>query len=129
MNRTQTKLDFIPPKYNPLVLRIVHWCLPIVQRIRLRSWLPAGISQIEIVNGETLAELFHQFQTGKIRLILAFRHCEVDDPISGLYLFSRGIPKIAKKFPIPLQYPLHSHFIYDRGMTIWGGKLVRLAIF
>ena len=116
------KLDFIHPAFNPLVLRIVHWSLPIVQRIRLKSWLPAGISHIEIVNGETLAKLFQQFQTGKIRLILAFRHCEVDDPISGLYLFSRGIPKIAKKSRIPLQYPLHSYFMYDRGMTIWAGN-------
>ena len=116
------KLDFIPPAFNPFVLRLVHWSLPIVQRIRLKSWLPAGISQIEIVNGETLAQLWQKFQIGKIRLILAFRHCEVDDPISGLYLFSRGIPKIAQKSKISLQYPLHSHFMYDRGMTIWAGN-------
>ncbi len=120
--RSLSKLNFIPPAFNPLVLRLVYWSLPIVQRIRLKSWLPAGISKIEIVNGETLAELWQKFQTGQIRLIFAFRHCEVDDPISGLYLFSRGIPKIAKKFGISLNYPLHSHFMYDRGMTIWAGN-------
>ena len=117
-----SKLDFIPPAFNPLVLKIVHWTLPIVRRIRLKSWLPAGIGQIEIVNGENLAELWQKFQIGKIRLILAFRHCEVDDPISGLYLFSKGIPKIAQKSSISLQYPLHAHFMYDRGMTLWAGN-------
>ena len=122
MNRAQPKLDFIPPAFNPLVLKIVHWSLPIVQKIRLRPWLPAGISQIKVVNGETLVKLYQQFQTGKIRLILAFRHCEVDDPISGMYLFSRTVPELAQKHHISLQYPIHSHFMYDRGMTLWAGK-------
>ncbi len=122
MSKTQSKLDFISPAFNPLVLRLVHWSLPLVQRIRFKPWLPAGISQIDIINGETLVKLLQQFQIGKIRLILAFRHCEVDDPLSGLYLFSRGVPKIAKQLGIDLKYPIHSHFMYDRGMTIWAGN-------
>jgi hypothetical protein len=122
MSKTQSQLDFIPPAFNPLVLRLVHWSLPLVQRIRFKPWLPAGINQIEIINGEILVKLLQQFQIGKIRLILAFRHCEVDDPLSGLYLFSRGVPKIARRSGIKLQYPIHSHFMYDRGMTIWAGS-------
>ena len=122
MSKTQSKLDFIPPAFNPLVLRLVHWSLPLVRRIRFKPWLPAGIGQIQIINGETLVKLLQQFQIGKIRLILAFRHCEVDDPLSGLYLFSRGVPQIARQSGITLQYPIHSHFIYDRGMTIWAGN-------
>ncbi|MDJ0649014.1 MAG: 1-acyl-sn-glycerol-3-phosphate acyltransferase, partial [Xenococcaceae cyanobacterium MO_188.B19] len=122
MTRAQPKLDFIPPAFNPGILRLVHLSLPILQRLRLQPWLPAGISKIETVNGETLVELFHQFQTGKIRLILAFRHCEVDDPLSGLYLFSRTIPQIARHQGISLKSPIHSHFMYDRGMTIWAGN-------
>ncbi len=121
MPRAQSKLDFIPPAFNPFILRLVHWSLPILQRLRLLAWLPAGIKNIEIVNGETVVKLYHQFQMGKIRLILAFRHCEVDDPLSGLHLLSRGIPKIARQQGIALQSPIHSHFMYDRGMTIWAG--------
>ena len=121
MPRAQPKLDFIPPAFNPFILRLVHWSLPILQRFRLLAWLPAGIKKIEIINGETLVKLYHQFQMGKIRLILAFRHCEVDDPLSGLHLLSRGIPKIARQQGIGLQSPIHSHFMYDRGMTIWAG--------
>ena len=121
MYRAQPKLDFIPPTFNPLILRLVHWSLPILQRFRLLYWLPAGISQIETINGETLVKLYHQFQIGEIRLILAFRHCEVDDPLSGLYLFSRAMPKIARQQGMNLKSPIHSHFMYDRGMTIWVG--------
>ena len=121
MPRVQSKLNFIPPAFNPVVLRLVHWLLPILQRFRLLSWLPAGIKEIEVVNGITLVELFHQFQLGKIRLVLAFRHCEVDDPISGLHLLSRTVPQIARQQDIDLKKPIHGHFMYDRGMTIWAG--------
>ncbi|MGV2826550.1 1-acyl-sn-glycerol-3-phosphate acyltransferase [Myxosarcina sp. GI1(2024)] len=121
MRHARPKLEFIPPTFNPLILRLVHWVLPILQRFRLQPWLPAGISQIETVNGATLVELYHQFQLGKIRLILAFRHCEVDDPLSGLYLFSRAMPTIARQQGITLKPPIHSYFMYDRGMTIWAG--------
>ncbi len=121
MHRAQPKLDFIPPAFNPVILRLVHWSLPLLQRFRLQPWLPAGIKEIEIVKGETLVRLYHQFQMGKIRLILAFRHCEVDDPLSGLHLLSRGVPQIARQQGIPLKSPIHSYFMYDRGMTIWTG--------
>ncbi|GAB4538551.1 MAG: glycerol acyltransferase [Pleurocapsa sp.] len=121
MKRAQPRLRFIPPAFNPLVLKLLFFLLPIFQRWRLQPWLPAGISEVDTINGKTLVKLLQQFQIGKIRLILAFRHCEVDDPLSGLYLFSRTVPKIAKQKKIPLQYPIHSHFMYDRGMPLWAG--------
>jgi 1-acyl-sn-glycerol-3-phosphate acyltransferase len=121
MQRAQPKLDFIPPSFNSLILRLVHWMLPVLQRFRLLPWLPAGIGTIETKNGETLVNLYHQFQLGKIRLILAFRHCEVDDPLTGLYLFSREIPLVARQNKIKLKSSINCHFMYDRGMTIWAG--------
>ena len=121
MQRTQPKLNFIPPAFNPAVLRLVHWSLPILRRFRFLPWLPARIREIEVVNGKTLVELYHQFQSEKIRLILAFRHGEVDDPLSGLHLLSREVPRIARQQGIKIQSPTHSHFMYDRGMTIWAG--------
>ena len=121
MHRAQPKLDFIPPAFNFFILKLIHWFLPILQRFRLVPWLPSGVTKIETVNCETLVNLYHQFQLGKIRFILSFRHCEVDDPLSGLYLFSREIPKIARQQKISLKSPIHNHFMYDRGMTIWAG--------
>ena len=121
MNRAQPKLDFIPPAFNPLVLRLIQWSLPILKRFRLKPWLPAGISKVETINGKTLAELYQQFQIGKIRLILAFRHCEVDDPLVGQHLLSRSLPKIARRANLKIKPPFHGHFMYDRGMTIWAG--------
>lgn len=103
-------------------MRLSYAVLPVLLTVRLRPWLPAGIRQVHCHQGTTLATCWQQFQQGNIRLILAFRHTEVDDPLSAGYLFSRWLPRLAQQAGIPLQRPLHSHFLYDRGMTLWAGK-------
>ncbi|BAZ39687.1 phospholipid/glycerol acyltransferase [Calothrix sp. NIES-4101] len=118
----QPPLKFIPPHFNPLVLKLAQWCLPILLRFRLRPWLPAGIVCVETKNVETLAKIYQQFQAGKIRFLIAFRHPEVDDPLSVFYLLSRAVPETAHRLGIKLKQPIHSHFLYDRGMTIWAGN-------
>jgi hypothetical protein len=70
----------------------------------------------------TLAQLWQQFQQGNLRLILAFRHVEVDDPLCGLYLLSRTLPQVAQEQGIALRLPLHAHFLYERGMPLWAGQ-------
>jgi 1-acyl-sn-glycerol-3-phosphate acyltransferase len=119
---TQAPLKFIPQRLNPMVLQIVRWLLPIALRFRTRPWLTAGIVKIEAKNVEVLAELYQQFQAGKIRFLLAFRHPEVEDPLCMLYLLSHIVPQVARQKGITLQSLVHSYFIYDRGMTVWAGK-------
>ncbi|MGJ5672619.1 MAG: 1-acyl-sn-glycerol-3-phosphate acyltransferase [Nostochopsis sp.] len=121
IQHAQSRLEFIPQRFNPVVLRLAQWLLPILLRFRLRSWLPSGISRIQVKNAETLAELYQQFQAGKVRFLMAFRHPEVDDPLCMLYLLSRAVPRVARQQGIFLQYPIHSHFIYERGMLLWAG--------
>lgn len=122
IERAQPRLEFIPQRFNLLVYYIVKALLPVLRRFRLRPWLPAGIAQIETVNVETLVNLYQQFQNGKIRFLMAFRHAEVDDPLSMMYLLSKALPRVARQQNISLQYPAHSYFVYDRGMTLWAGK-------
>lgn len=122
IHSTQPPLKFIPQCHNPLVVKIVSWFLPLILRVRTRPWLPAGIVNIQAKNPEVLAELYHEFQAGKVRFLIAFRHPEVEDPLSMSYLLSRIVPKVARKKGIKLKYPLHSYFIYERGMTIWAGN-------
>lgn len=119
---TQPPLKFIPHQFNPLVLRVVHAFIPVILRFQTRPWLPAGIVRVRGENVEVLARLYEQFQAGKIRLLMAFRHPEVEDPLCVLYMLSRIVPQVAYEQGIPLQYPIHSHFLFDRGMTIWAGK-------
>ncbi|TBR58381.1 glycerol acyltransferase [Westiellopsis prolifica IICB1] len=121
IQHAQSRLEFIPQRFNPVVLRLAQWLLPILLRFRLRPWLPSGISRIQVKNAETLAQLYQQFQAGKVRFLMAFRHPEVDDPLCMLYLLSRAVPRMARQQGIFLQYPIHSHFIYERGMLLWAG--------
>ena len=120
----QPPLKFIPTAYNPWVMRVVHWFLPLLLRWRIRPWLPAGIERIDVEHVDRLVELYEQFEAGKIRFLMAVRHVEVDDPLSGLYLCSRAVRQAAKQKGIKLKQPVHTHFIFERGMTIWAGDFV-----
>lgn len=122
IHSTQPPLKFIPQRHNPFIVKIVSWFLPFILRVRTRPWLPAGIVNIEAKNAEVLAKLYHDFQAGKVRFLIAFRHPEVEDPLSMLYLLSRIVPKVAREKGISLKYPVHSHFMYERGMTLWAGN-------
>ncbi|MEH1842792.1 MAG: 1-acyl-sn-glycerol-3-phosphate acyltransferase [Nostoc sp.] len=116
--QAQPPLKFIPPAFNPLVLRIVHLLLP--------SWInwQTAITQIEGDNVEVLVDLYRQFQEDKIRFMLAFRHPKTDDPLCLTYLLSQLVPKVARSQDTALQLPIHAHFIYDRGIPLWAGSHV-----
>ncbi len=69
-------------------------------------------------------DLYRQFQEGKIRFMLAFRHPKTDDPYCLAYLLSQLVPKVARSQGTALQHPIHAHFIYDRGIPLWAGSHV-----
>lgn len=116
------KLEFVPPQFNRWVLRLVYLGLPVILRWRLRPWLPSGLRQFDIHNLEQLVTSYAQFKSGKIRLIFAFRHCEIDDPLAGLYLLSRAMPRQAKRQGVSIPPPYGVHFMYERGMALWAGN-------
>ncbi|MEG3849385.1 1-acyl-sn-glycerol-3-phosphate acyltransferase [Microcoleus sp. herbarium19] len=118
INQVQPPLEFIPPAYNPLIVRGCQQILPCWLRLR------TNISDIQAENVETLAELFHQFQDRKVRFLLAFRHPNSDDPYCLGQLVWKLVPQAARQKGIPLQFPVHSHFIYDRGIPLWAGSAV-----
>ncbi len=124
VRQVKPPLHFIPAAYNPWVMRAVHFALPFLLRVRIRPWLPVGIQRIEVENVERLVKLYEQFEAGSARFLMAVRHVEVDDPLSGLYLCSRAVASAAKKKGISLKKPVHTHFIYERGMTIWAGRSI-----
>ncbi|OBQ19036.1 1-acyl-sn-glycerol-3-phosphate acyltransferase [Anabaena sp. AL93] len=122
MYQAQPPLEFIPPAFNPLLLKLVHLVLP--------NWIrwKTPISNIEADNVETLADCYQRFQDGKIRFMLAFRHPQTADPLCLTYLLSQILPKVARVGGTQLQYPLHAHFIYDRGIPLWAGDHVGWVI-
>jgi hypothetical protein len=115
ISQVQPPLEFIPPAYNPLLMQGCKQILPWWLRFR------TNISHIQAENVETLAELFHQFQNQKVRFLLAFRHPNSDDPYCLGQLIWKLVPQAARAKGISLQFPVHSHFIYDRGIPLWAG--------
>lgn len=114
----QPPLEFIPPKFDPKVLWVVQRLLPFAMRQR------TAIRDIEVKHIEVLADLYRQFQAGKIRLLLAFRHPSADDPFCLCHMLWKLLPAAAQKQGIPFQQPTHAHFIYDRGIPLWAGDWV-----
>lgn len=118
ISQVQPPLEFIPPAYNPLIVQGCQQILPWWLRFR------TNITDIQAENVETLAELFHQFQNQKVRFLLAFRHPNSDDPYCLAQLVWKLVPQVARQQGIPLKFPVHSHFIYDRGIPLWAGASV-----
>ena len=114
----QPSLEFIPPAFNTLVWQGSRLLLPLWLNYRL------GVAEVRVDNASELIELYQNFQQGKTRFLLAFRHpSTVDPPCIGQLLWNL-LPKIAKKQGKNLKLPVHTHFIYDRGIPLWAGKQV-----
>jgi hypothetical protein len=113
--QAQPPLEFLPSAFNPWLLRFFHLVLP----MWMRSQTP--VADIQATNVEVLVELYRQFEAGKIRFLIAFRHPSAYDGLSLVYLLSQLVPQAAKKQGISLSQPPHAHFIYDRGIPIWAG--------
>jgi hypothetical protein len=118
ITRVQPPLEFIPPAFNSTVRQVVAWAFPFVTRSQ------TTVRQIEAENVETLVDLYRQFQDGKVRFLLAFRHPSATDPYCVGHLIWRLVPNVAKQQSVSLKRPVHSHFMYDRGIPIWAGSWV-----
>lgn len=116
--QAQPALEFIPPDLNLAVLRVLQWSLPMLTRIR------TNIRKIEGRNVEQLVDLYQDFQAGNVRFLLAFRHPSVDDPVCLGHLLFHLVPQAAQKQGVSLQYPVHAHFMYDRGIPLWAGSVM-----
>jgi hypothetical protein len=80
-----------------------------------------SIGQVEVNQLERLVDLYEQFAAGEVRLLLAFRHPSVDDPVAIGYTLSRLMPRLAQQLNSSLPRPIHAHFMYDRGVPMWAG--------
>jgi 1-acyl-sn-glycerol-3-phosphate acyltransferase len=117
ITHVQPPLKFIPPAYNSLVRRGVRSLLPWIRRY-------FGIVDVQVDRAEVLSELFDQFQMGKVRFLIAFRHPSPNDPLCMATLVWNWVPHMARQQGIALKKTTHVHFIYDRGIPLWAGWYV-----
>lgn len=119
IEQIQPALKFIPPAFNPTVFNASKLILP--WYIKQNE----AISKIETENIAKLAQLYQEFNTGKTRFLLAFRHPSTSDPLCLFYLIWHLLPKEIKQQKINLKNTPHAHCIYDRGIPIWAGSLTQ----
>ncbi len=79
------------------------------------------VAEIETRNVETLANLYRDFDAGKMRLLIAFRHPSPTDPYVLGHLLWQDLPQTAREMGFHLA-TTHAHFIYDRGIPLWAGS-------
>lgn len=122
MTHVQSPLEFIPPAYSPVIWNLARGIIPFWLRYN------HSIVRVEVDNARELIDLYHQFQQGKTRFMLAFRHPSVIDPPCLAQLLWNQLPKLAQQQGIDLRSPVHTHFIYDRGIPLWAGNQVGWGI-
>lgn len=118
IQQVQPPLHFIPPAFNPTLFGLIKTVFPVWSRTQLQ------LTQVQAHGVEQLVDLYQQFQAGKGRLMLAFRHPSTNDPACMANLLWYQVPQVARQMGVTLQQPTHAHFLYDRGIPLWAGPWV-----
>lgn len=111
-------LAFLPPRLDPRVLGLSQRLLPLALRHG------GAITARQVVGGERLVAAMQAFQSGQSRLMLAFRHPSVSDPLCLAALLWLDLPRLARRQGVRLRPRPHAHFLYDRGIPLWAGAPV-----
>lgn len=84
-----------------------------------------GLDRLELRGAERLVRAWRDFQDGRARLILAFRHPYGDEPQLFSYLFDLIVPREAKQLGAVLPRRTHARFVHGYEVPLWSGPLVR----
>lgn len=114
----QPPLEFIAPNLDLKVVWLTKWLLPLWMRSK------TAIAEVEASNLEQLVRVYQDFEGQKVRVLVAFRHPSVDDPVCIGYMLGRLLPQMAQTMGVKFRRLTHAHFMYDRGIPLWAGKLM-----
>jgi 1-acyl-sn-glycerol-3-phosphate acyltransferase len=131
-------LAFLPPRLDQRVLAIARRLLPL--------WLRShGLRRLEVEGLARLQEAMDDFQGGRCRLLLAFRHPSLDDPAVMAHLLWSDLARAGRPLgsrngsgavrPGARSAPAagnsrrfrphpHAQFLYDRGIPLWAGARI-----
>lgn len=81
----------------------------------------ADIRELKVTGGDRLVSSMASFEAGESRLMLAFRHPSISDPLCLASLLWRELPRQDRQRGRRLRGIPHSFFLYDRGIPLWAG--------
>ena len=108
-----------PPRIRPSVLALLRVLSPVYAKAALR------LDRLEIRGAKRLVDAWKEFQEGRARLILAFRHPYGDEAQLFSYLFDVVLPREARRLGVPLPQRTHARFVHGYEVPLWSGALVR----
>ncbi len=112
---TAPPLEFLPPCLDSRVLALGRLVLPLWLRWRCR------IAAVEVEGMATLVEAMRSFQAGESRLLLAFRHPSLDDPLSMARLLWVELARAGRRQGLRFDPAPTGQFLFDRGIPLWAG--------
>jgi hypothetical protein len=112
---TAPPLEFLPPRLDGRVLAVGRLVLPLWLRWRCR------IDTVEVDGMASLVEAMRSFQAGESRLLLAFRHPSLDDPLSMAQLLWVELARAGRRQGLRFDPAPTGQFLFDRGIPLWAG--------
>ncbi len=112
---TAPPLEFLPPRLDGRVLAVGRMVLPLWLRWRCR------IDTVEVDGMASLVEAMRSFQAGESRLLLAFRHPSLDDPLCMARLLWVELARAGRQQGLRFDPPPTGQFLFDRGIPLWAG--------
>ncbi len=110
--------DLPDPRLNLALMRAVRFVIQPYARA-LKFLEPV------MLHGDRMVNAYRDFQEGKTRLIIAFRHAYGDDPQLMAYTLHHALPREARRLKKPLKGITHAHFVYGAEVPLWSGPFVR----
>jgi hypothetical protein len=112
---TAPPLEFLPPRLDGRVVAVSRLVLPLWLRWR------CGIEAVEVEGMASLVEAMRSFQAGESRLLLAFRHPSLDDPLSMARLLWVDLARAGRQQGLRFDPAPTGQFLFDRGIPLWAG--------
>ncbi|OQY36402.1 MAG: hypothetical protein B6229_10155, partial [Spirochaetaceae bacterium 4572_7] len=108
--------NYLAPNFRRLPFHIMRCVLKPTLRFHEK------IVSIDDSNTKTLVNELKEFQDGKSRLIIAFRHPSKHDPAIFMHLIDNRVKKRAKKEGFKLNRLTHAHFVYGQWILTWTNR-------
>ncbi|HUW42305.1 MAG TPA: hypothetical protein VMV90_14960 [Rectinemataceae bacterium] len=118
-DRAKPRPYVAPSRRTLLATALVRAAGPLYARAALK------LDSIEFKNPERLVAAFKDFQEGRSRLILAFRHPYGDEPQLLSLVFDLLLGREARKLGLRLPRRPHAFFLHDYAVPLWSGALTR----
>jgi hypothetical protein len=101
-----------------------------VSRLTIRAYLHGTLRfrKIELRSPEAVVDAYRDFQQGRTRLIVAFRHPYGDEAQLLFHVFNNLLPRSARVLHRRLRHGTHIRIMHDYARPLWGDLFLRQVL-